>query len=99
MNIIIEIEKYVDAIKGRQVKPVFIFVGIAHALRLKEILNLNLNPESSDIEPYFKSSLDYIYTGGYNKKKTFRKKTLKNKRRKTFRKKTFRKSLNKRKKL
>ena len=109
MNIINELEKYVDAIKGRQVKPVFIFVGIAHALRLKEILNLNLNPASSDIEPYFKSSLDYIYTGGYNKKKTFRKKTLnkrkslnktlKNKRKKTFRKKTFRKSLNKRKKL
>jgi hypothetical protein len=100
MNIIIEIEKYVDASKLHlEIKPVFIFVGIAHALRLKEILNLNLNPASSDIEPYFKSSLDYIYTGGYNKKKTFRKKTLnktlKNKRRKTFRKKTFRKSLNK----
>jgi len=79
MNIINEIEKYVDSIKEHQVKPVFIFVGIAHAIRLKEILNLNLNPESSDIEPYFKSSLDYIYTGG----KTFRKslnKNLKNKR-------------------
>ena len=109
MNIIIELEKYVDAIKEHQVKPVFIFVGIAHAIRLKEILNLNFNPRSSDIGPYFKSSLDYIYTGGY-KKKTFRKKTFRkslnkrlnkslNKRKtfrkKTFRKKTFRKSLNK----
>ena len=111
MNIIIELEKYVDAIKEHQVKPVFIFVGIAHAIRLKEILNLNFNPRSSDIGPYFKSSLDYIYTGGY-KKKTFRKKTFRkslnkrlnkslNKRKtfrkKTFRKKTFRKSLNKKK--
>ena len=87
MNIIIEIEKYVDASKLHlEIKPVFIFVGIAHAIRLKEILNLNLNPASSDISKYMSSSLDYIYTGGY-KKKTFRKKT--------FRKKTFRKSLNK----
>ena len=86
MNIIIEIEKYVDASKLHlEIKPVFIFVGIAHAIRLKEILNLNLNPASSDISRYMTSSLDYIYTGGL--KKTFRKKT--------FRKKTFRKSLNK----
>ena len=86
MNIIIEIEKYVDASKLHlEIKPVFIFVGIAHAIRLKEILNLNLNPRSSDISRYMTSSLDYIYTGGL--KKTLRKKTL--------RKKTFRKSLNK----
>ena len=97
MNIIIEIEKYVDASKLHlEIKPVFIFVGIAHAIRLKEILNLNLNPASSDISKYMSSSLDHIYTGGY-KKKTFRKKSL-NKRKKTFRKKrlnkkTFKKKL------
>ena len=92
MNIIIEIEKYVDASKLHlEIKPVFIFVGIAHAIRLKEILNLNFNPASSDIEPYFKSSLDYIYTGGVKKSLNKRKKTF----RKSFRKKTFRKSLNK----
>ena len=99
MNIIIEIEKYVDASKLHlEIKPVFIFVGIAHALRLKEILNLNLNPASSDISRYMSSSLDYIYTGGKTfRKKTFRKSLNKTLKRKSLnkRKKTFRKSLNK----
>ena len=93
MNIIIEIEKYVDAIKSHPssslIKPVFIFVGIAHAIRLKEILDLNLNPESSDIGPYMSSSLKYIYTGGVKKK--LKKKTLKKK----LKKKTLKNRLNK----
>jgi hypothetical protein len=100
MNIIIEIEKYVDAIKSHQVKPVYIFVGIAHAIRLKEILNLNFSPRTSDISRYMTSSLDYIYTGGLKKtfrKKTFRKSLNKTLKRKSLnkRRKTFRKSLNK----
>ena len=96
MNIINELEKYVDSIKSHPdtlIKPVFIFAGIAHAIRLKEILNLNVNPASSDITPYMKSSLNYIYTGGKTfKTKTFRKSLNK---RKTFKRKTFRKKLNK----
>jgi hypothetical protein len=87
MNIIELIDKYATE---KDKKPIFIFVGIAHAMRIQELLNLEIDKTESsvDLTLYETSKLSHVYTGGKKhrrpKTKARRTKAIHKTRRKTI---------------
>ena len=61
MNIIELIEKY-SKDEGPK-KPIIIFAGIAHAMRIQELLHLDIE-SSNNLTLYENSKLNHVYTGG-----------------------------------